>query len=94
MNIRLEENVNGGTACICEQNQTLAEMTWLKGGEDYIIIDHTMVSETLKGRGIGRKLLDRIVEYARENNLRILPLCPFVNAVFIKSEEIRDVLYH
>jgi len=73
--------------------RNLAEMTWVKGGDDYIIVDHTMVDDSLRGQGAGRKLLDRIVKLARERNLKIQPLCPFVVATFNKVEEIRDVLY-
>jgi predicted GNAT family acetyltransferase len=33
------------------------------------------------------------VQYARENNLKILPLCPFAKSVFDKTEEIQDLLF-
>ncbi|MHC1776694.1 MAG: GNAT family N-acetyltransferase [Lentimicrobium sp.] len=93
MEIKLTESGNKGIVYINEGKGNLAEMTWVKGGDDYIIVDHTMVDDSLKGQGIGRKLLDRIVELARERNLKILPLCPFVKATFNKVQEIRDVLY-
>jgi predicted GNAT family acetyltransferase len=32
------------------------------------------------------------VEYARENNLKIFPLCPFAKSIFDKREAFRDVL--
>jgi len=33
-----------------------------------------------------------LVKYARENKIKIIPLCPFANSVFNATEEIRDVL--
>jgi predicted GNAT family acetyltransferase len=33
-----------------------------------------------------------VVLFARENNIKIIPLCPFAKSVFDKTEEIRDVL--
>jgi predicted GNAT family acetyltransferase len=33
-----------------------------------------------------------VVNYARENKIKIIPLCPFAKSVFDKVEEIRDVL--
>ncbi len=93
MEIKLTESGSKGIVYINEGRGNLAEMTWVEGGEGYIIVDHTMVDDSLKGQGIGRKLLDRIVELARMRNLKILPLCPFVKATFDKVQEIRDVLY-
>ncbi len=93
MEIKLTESGNKGIVFIKEGNRNLAEMTWIEGGDGYIIVDHTTVDDSLKGQGIGRKLLDRIVEVARERNLKIKPLCPFVVATFKKVDEIRDVLY-
>lgn len=82
-----------GAARIFSEGVILAEMTWFKGGDDHIVIDHTMVDESLKGQGIGRKLLDSIVAMAREEKLRIRPECPFVVAVFNKTPELQDMLF-
>jgi predicted GNAT family acetyltransferase len=51
------------------------------------------VSEKLKGQGIGYKLIEEVVAFLRENNLKVIPLCPFANAVFKKrSKDYKDVL--
>ncbi len=68
-------------------------MTYSVAGEGLIIIDHTEVGEELKGMGAGAQLLNKAVAYARENNLKIIPLCPFAKSMFDKKEEIRDVLH-
>ena len=93
MEIKLEESQAKGSVFINEGAGNLAEMTWVKGGDTYIIVDHTTVGDSLKGQGIGRKLLDEVIRYARERNLKIMPLCPFVKSVFDKVEEYGDVLY-
>ncbi|MCL4157785.1 UNVERIFIED_CONTAM: hypothetical protein GTU68_026096 [Idotea baltica] len=67
-------------------------MTYSKAGESRIIIDHTEVSDELRGQGAGKQLVMEAVEFARENKLSILPLCPFAKSVFQKVKEIRDVL--
>lgn len=71
----------------------VAEMTYSHAKPNTIIIDHTEVSETLKGQGVGYKLIEAAVKYMRENNLKAIPLCPYANAVFKKNhEEYADVL--
>ncbi|MBL8000041.1 MAG: N-acetyltransferase [Candidatus Kapabacteria bacterium] len=85
-----------GAFCItttdAPDGKRLAEMTYVTAGESTIIIDHTEVDGSLKGKGIGRQLLNAAVEHVRVNNLRILPLCPFAKSVFDKDPSIRDVL--
>jgi len=67
-------------------------MTYSIPSSDFIIIDHTEVDAAFKGQGIGKQLLYKIVEMAREKNIKILPLCPYANAQFKKIKEIQDVL--
>lgn len=45
-----------------------------------VIADHTAVAEGHNGQGIGLALLTALMNDARDNGFRIVPLCPFVNA--------------
>lgn len=85
------ERENGG-AFVYEKQGIKGEMTFSKAGSTMLIIDHTEVDEALRGMGIGESLLDELVSYARKNELRVIPLCPFAKSVFDKKAEIRDVL--
>lgn len=67
-------------------------MTYSWAGADKFIIDHTEVEPEFNGKGVGKELVYKAVGFARENNLKIIPLCPFAAAMFKKNEEIRDVL--
>ncbi len=67
-------------------------MTYSWVGNDKFIIDHTEVNSEFNGQGVGKKMVLAAVEYARENNLKIIPLCPFAKAMFDKNPDIREVL--
>ena len=67
-------------------------MTYSIPSADFIIIDHTEVDSTFRGRSIGKQLLYEIVAMAREKNIKIMPLCPFASAMFKKLTDIQDVL--
>ncbi len=69
-----------------------AMMTFVFAGTDKIIIDHTEVKPGNEGKGFGKKMVVKAVEYARENNIKIIPLCPFAKSVFDKNPEFNDVL--
>lgn len=70
----------------------LAEITFFTSGEGKITIEHTIVSESLKGQGIGQQLVEKVVEYARKENMRVIPQCAYAKKVMTKSDEYRDVL--
>ena len=69
-----------------------AMMTFVYAGEDKIIIDHTEVNPGNEGKGFGKKMVTKAVEFAREKGIKILPLCPFAKSVFDKTPEFSDVL--
>ena len=69
-----------------------AEMTYTRSGERTIIIDHTGVPDALRGRGVGRALVERGVEDARAEGRTIIPLCPFAKAQIARHPEWQDVL--
>jgi uncharacterized protein len=71
----------------------LAEMVYSMPSAGKMIIEHTEVSDELKGKNVGYQLVHTAVEYARTHNLKIIPLCPFTNSVFKKKPEYADVLY-
>jgi len=76
-----------------EDGKEAGKMSYTWAGDSKFIIDHTEVSDEFGGKGVGKKLLMAIVDYARNNNLKIIPLCPFAKSVFDKNEDIRDVLF-
>ncbi|MEO8117135.1 MAG: GNAT family N-acetyltransferase [Bacteroidota bacterium] len=73
---RFEMDVNGSTAFI-EYN--------LENG--VLTLVHTEVPEVLRGEGAGSAIILKTLVYARENNLTIKPVCPFVVAYIQRHPE-------
>jgi uncharacterized protein len=46
----------------------------------------------LKGKGAGKELVSKSVEFAREKGIKIVPVCSFAKGVFDKTKEFQDVL--
>lgn len=67
-----------------------ADVVNLKATENARV--HLMEVPMFNGEGVGKQLLYKIVEMAREKNIKVLPLCPFANAMFRKLKDIQDVL--
>jgi predicted GNAT family acetyltransferase len=54
---------------------------------DVLDIRATFVPQEFRGRGIGRKLAQAAMDYAREQSLTVRPTCPFVRRL-IEADEI------
>ena len=59
--------------------------------KDVLIADHTFVDPTYRGQGIGKLLVDKLADYARENQKKIHPICPYIVNLFKKYDEYNDV---
>lgn len=90
--IKREEQGHRGAFFLERDGQRLGEMTFTRSNPKLLIIDHTEVSDALKGQGAGRKMLDAFVAWARETDTRLVPVCPYAKAQFDKDPAIRDVL--
>lgn len=79
---------------IALDNETEAgRITYTFAGGTKIILEHTEVSDAYRGESIGKKILMEIVNYSRQKQIKILPLCPFTKSVFDKTPDIGDVLF-
>lgn len=70
----------------------LAEMVYSSPAPQKMIIEHTEVDASLEGKGVGKELLATAVAYARKQQMKIIPLCPFARAMFDKTPAYADVL--
>src|SRR5690349_136165 len=93
MLIQQKQEGSKGSFYIEVSGTVLAEMTYTMTGAELMIIDHTEVSDELRGKNIGYQLVKTAVEYARSNHIKIIPLCPFAKSVFEKKgAEFAEVL--
>ncbi len=91
MEIKHKENHGRGMFYIEDEKGLIAELTYHKDDSDVMTIDHTEVKRKVENRGIGSKLVKESVHYARENNLKIEPLCPFAEVQFERNQAYNDV---
>lgn len=56
----------------------------------HVIVYHTEVTKAAEGKGFAKQLLDAMVSYARQHNLKVIPLCSYTNTQFIKHPELYE----
>ena len=89
--IQHERTGHRGAFFLERDGERLAQMTYTVAGTR-VIIDHTDVDDRLRGTGMGRKLVDAAVQWARKENAQLMPLCPYAKSVFDKTPDYSDVL--
>ncbi|NLN31979.1 MAG: N-acetyltransferase [Flavobacteriaceae bacterium] len=92
MTIERMNNGHKGFFRAMENELQAGLMTYTWVGNEKFIIDHTEVDPGFSGQGVGKKMVMEAVEFARANNLKIIPLCPFAKSVFDKEQALHDVL--
>lgn len=74
------------------EDKILAEMVYSSQDPQKMIIEHTEVSEVLRGQNVGALLVAAAVDHARKHYMKILPICPFAHAILHKKAEYKDIL--
>ncbi|MFT3746806.1 MAG: GNAT family N-acetyltransferase [Agriterribacter sp.] len=77
------EMVVDGAASIIEYKQLHGALALL----------HTEVPQILEGKGIAAAIVEKTFNYAKENNLKIIPLCPYV-VVYLKKHPEWNTIVH
>ena len=57
-------------------------------------IEHTEVDKAYGGQGIAKQLVYCLIDAARKNNVKILPICSYAVKLFEKDPSLEDVLLH
>ena len=50
------------------------------------------MDDSLRGQGVARQLLDVLVAFAREKNLKIVGTCSYVDVMFRRDKSLADVV--
>jgi predicted GNAT family acetyltransferase len=93
MNIKIENSENFGKIEAFENNQKAGEITFVYDDKCNLIAEHTEVEQNFAGKGVGKILFLKLVDFAREKQIKIIPHCSFVKSSFDKIPDANDVLF-
>jgi len=57
-----------------------------------MMVTHTEVNPEYEGRGIAGEMTKVLLEYAKENQLKILPICSYTRVYMERYTEYQDLL--
>ena len=74
-------------------NEFVGELTLVKQAEHVYQIVRVYVLDAYRGQGIAGKLVQTMVEHARKNNFKLVPLCSYSVKEFERNKTYHDVLF-
>jgi predicted GNAT family acetyltransferase len=89
---RSEEGSKGRYEARVEGREGSGELTYSRMSPTRIIADHTGVDDSLRGTGVGKALVERLIADARSEGFTVVPLCPFIRAQFERHPEWADLM--
>ena len=72
----------------------VGELTYSRVSPTSIVASHTGVDDSLRGTGVGKALVERLVADARNEGTTIVPKCSFVRALFRRNPKWSDLIDH
>lgn len=70
----------------------IAEVTFTELDDNTILVDHTFVDDSLRGKGTAGKLMLEVIDYAKTHNKKIKASCSYAVKWFDKNKnEYKDI---
>ena len=69
---------------------TLSKLDYIQDGKNFVIT-HVGVHPDLRGQGIAGRIVQVSLEYAREHELRVVPMCSYAAAYIRRHPEYAEL---
>lgn len=87
--VKIEFKDNKSVALLANNEIGVCEF---KDSDEGWVIFHTEVNPNYKGQGIAKRLLDAIVNEARNRKIKIIPECSYAKKVMNRNNNYNDVI--
>ena len=68
----------------------LSKLDYIQDGKNFVIT-HVGVHPTLRGQGVAGRIVEVSLAYARENSLRVVPMCSYAAAYIRRHPEYAEL---
>lgn len=55
-------------------------------------LHHTYTNPALRGKGLAAQVVRAALEFAKENKLKVVPTCSYVQSFIAKNDEYKDLI--
>ncbi len=85
----IHEKENERFVIYLEGNEVYVEYTMT---EEKINLYHTYTHPALRGKGLAAQVVRAAFEFAKENNLKVIPTCSYVQSFIAKNDEYKKLV--
>ena len=85
----IHEKENDRFVIYSEGNEVYVEYS---PGEKVLNLNHTYTHPELRGKGLAAQVVRAALEYAKENNLKVIPGCSYVQSFLAKNDEYKSLI--
>lgn len=78
------KHIEKGTFVVQDKAQKIGWVTYTFSAATTIRIEHVEVIPAYRGQEIAKDLVLKVVDFAREKQLKIIPICSYAQALFRK----------
>ena len=68
----------------------LSKLDYMQDGKNFVIT-HVGVHPEFRGQGLAGKIVDASLEYAKQNSLRVIPMCSYAAAYIRKNPQYMEL---
>lgn len=92
--MEMEFIINDGGILVKQKSDVVGKLTLSKHSKNVFVIVQVFVNPNYRGQGIASVLVNKMVNHAIKNNLKLVPHCSFAVMEFEKHLEYKDVLFN
>lgn len=89
--IKQKETEGKGMFYIEKEGDIVSQLTYSMQENNVMTLDHTETEPDYTGQGMAAALVEHSVQYARENEIKIDPLCKYAAKQFDKHKEYQEI---
>jgi predicted GNAT family acetyltransferase len=90
MEVKIKENKEKKRFEVEVENK-LALIEYIRA-EDKIYLTHTEVPSELEGKGIASSMAKQVLQQIKDEDLKLVPLCPFIASYVKRHPEWKEIL--
>ncbi|NLC40779.1 MAG: N-acetyltransferase [Clostridiaceae bacterium] len=76
-----------------DKDNPYTKVTYYHLHDDVIVVDQTVSREEFRGQGLSCKVVTTLIDWARQEGMKILPECPYASKVMHESSQYSDMIY-
>lgn len=90
MEVKIKENTEK-KRFEAEVENRMALIEYIRA-EDKMYLTHTEVPTELEGKGIASSMAKQVLQQIKDENLKLVPLCPFIASYIKRHPEWKEIL--